>query len=239
MYEDKIELSIVIPAYEELRILGTATDKLKVAKTLGIPFEIIIIAYYRVLGLCNAFSRALGRLHIDMICMNENKGKGYNIFEGVERARGKYILYIDADDDIDPEIIKALYERIKKGDCDMVYANKYHEDSIVDRSTFRNLGSKIINKAIHRFFDIDIKDTQTGAKIYKADIIKSIDQMRRVRIDGFAFEVESAILLRKLGAKPCDIPVKIKAPKRSSVNFSAIFQFFKDLKKLKDVYYKR
>ncbi len=239
MYENKIELSIIIPVYEELHILGTATHKLNVAKRLGIPFEIIIIAHYKVLGLCNTFAKALSLINIDMTCIDENRGKGYNVFEGVERAKGKYILYIDADDDIDPKIIKALYERIKKGDCDMVYANKYNNDSIVDRSRFRNFGSKIINMAIHKFFDIDIVDTQTGAKIYKADIIKTIAQMRRARIDGFAFEVENAILLKKLGAKVCDVPVKIRAPKGSSVNFSTVFQFFKDLKRLKDVYYKR
>ena len=233
MQKETVELTIIIPAYNEKNIKKDTLLKRKVVKNLGIPFEIIIVSgddkYKKDLD-------ELASLDVEVLYLDKNRGKGYAIFHGLKEAKGHYVLYIDADNDIDPSIIKDLYTKINREGWDMVYANKYHKFSRVNRSFIRNLSSRLINLFIHLLFNIDVKDTQTGAKIYKREILEKIDKLRKAKIPGFAFEVEIAILLKKLDAKVNDIPVQIRVSDVSSVATSNVVSFFKDLLILRRVY---
>ena len=233
MQNHKIELSIIIPSYNEENIKEDTLRKLEVVETLGIPYEVIIVSGDK------KYKKALGFLSskgVKVYYPEDSKGKGYNIFYGLERASGRYVLYIDADNDIDPSIIGVLYQTMRNGKCDMVYANKYNRNSIVKRGFVRDLSSRIINLAIHFLFHIDVKDTQTGAKIYKREVLIEVEKRRKVKIPGFAFEVEIAILLREMGAKVCEVPVKIHPSGKTNVAISNVIAFFRDLLKLKRVY---
>ncbi len=233
MQKETVELTIIIPAYNEKNIKKDTLLKMKVVEDLGIPFEIIIVSgddkYKKDLD-------ELASLDVEVLYLDKNRGKGYAIFRGLKEAKGHYVLYIDADNDIDPSIIKDLYTKINREEWDMVYANKYHKFSRVNRSFIRNLSSRLINLFIHLLFNIDVKDTQTGAKIYKREILEKIDKLRKAKIPGFAFEVEIAILLKKLDAKVNDIPVQIRVSDVSSVATSNVVSFFKDLLILRRVY---
>ncbi len=229
----KIELSVIIPTYKEKNIKEDTLRKAEVLNSLGVPFEVIIVSgdkdYKESLDLLEARG-------MKVFYLLNSKGKGENIFYGLKYAKGEYILYIDADNDIDPEIMRDLYYEIKNNDCDMVYADKYHKDSKIKRTFTRNLSSKVINLFIHLLFKINVTDTQTGAKIYRRDVLEKIEKMRKVKIPGFAFEVENAILLSKLNAKVKGIPVKITPSGESSIAISNVVIFFLDLIKLKKAY---
>lgn len=231
----KVKLSIVIPNYREKDLIDATYKKLKVVKSLGIPYEIIIVNDG---GENIVLPPELLSDSIEIFNLDKNLGKGFAIFYGVDKAKGEYILYIDADNDIDPDIIEKLYYTIESEDVDMVYANKYHPLSEVKRGFIRNFGSRIINLLIHTIIDIDIKDTQTGAKIYKGEALKHIKDIRLGVANGFAFEVENAILLKKIKGRTKDIPVKITPSSQSSISFFTIIEFLKEVFKLKKYYYK-
>ena len=50
----------------------------------------------------------------------ENQGLGMARNAGAALAQGEYLLFLDSDDTIQPEMAQALYEKAKAGDCDLV-----------------------------------------------------------------------------------------------------------------------
>ena len=111
-----VEISILVPAYnEETRIPKFLNELLKFASTNLDKYEIIVIndgssdqTKETVLKLIKNSTQAR------LLSYDDNMGKGHAVLQGVLNAKGKFILFIDADGSTRPPEILNMYRIFKK-----------------------------------------------------------------------------------------------------------------------------
>lgn len=217
--EKPIELSLVIPAYKAGKFLKQALlEKQKVLNSLNIPFEIIVISDGYEKDTEKVMNSLKGKKNIHFYNLAKNKGKGYAVRLGFQKAKGRIISYMDADNDIDPEVIKQGYLRLKESDFEAILPSKNHKESQTNYPHDRKLFSRIYNFMVRRIFILRCSDTQLGAKIYRRELIENV--LPHCRINGFAFELEMLKIAQILGYNRFEeIPVRIDLKTKSTISF--------------------
>lgn len=119
---DDVELSLVIPAYnEENRLPKTVDNVLSYfsKREQNIKFELIIVndgskdnTWKKIEELMNKYNK----IEISGVTYQENSGKGYAVTTGMKYARGKYILMLDADGAVPIKDYEKLRKEIKTED---------------------------------------------------------------------------------------------------------------------------
>jgi hypothetical protein len=76
---------------------------------------------------------------------------------------------------------------------------------MVERSLKRHLSGRIFATLVSNLGSVPAYDTQCGLKFVKADVYKKIAPF--LQCQGFAFDVELCLLLRKFGCSILEFPV--------------------------------
>lgn len=205
-YDTSIDLSIVIPAYnEEYRLPKTLDYILNYLKDKDYSYEIIVIddgSADKTKEIVKSYANYPDK--IKLIKRNRNHGKGYAIKIGVELAKGKYILYKDADGATPFEEIEKLMKALEAGN-DIAIASRGLKESNVNDLWYRRITGIAFNLLIKLIVINDFKDTQCGFKLFKGECAREI--FKRLILVGFSFDVEVLFLAKKLGYKVAEIPV--------------------------------
>ncbi len=116
-------VSIVIPAYNESRFIGTLLDRIKAVdvESLGFRREIIVVDDCSKDGTGDIVA---GVPDVTLVRMPVNGGKGRAVREGIARAAGDLILIQDADLEYDPQDYRPMLEALRGG-ADVVYGSRY------------------------------------------------------------------------------------------------------------------
>lgn len=119
------EVSIIVPIYNVEKYLNRCLDSL-VNQTFK-DIEIIALnngSTDSSLDILKDYASNDNRI---TIIDNENLGvsKARNI--GIDKASGKYIVFVDSDDWIDTNMIEVLYSNITKNNCDLVMCTYVRE----------------------------------------------------------------------------------------------------------------
>ncbi|RYF28121.1 MAG: glycosyltransferase family 2 protein [Chloroflexi bacterium] len=98
-------------------------------------------------------------------------GKSFSILEGIDQATFDTVGMIDADLQYAPENIGPMLEIMRRTQSDIVITRR----KVNETSPLRRLMSTVFNLVFTRMmFGIDY-DTQSGLKIFKADVFKTLD----------------------------------------------------------------
>ena len=97
--EKTVQLSVVIPAFEEAARLGPTLERVRTYLAAR-PFEsevLVVVDGGRdgTLGLVRNLACAWPALRV--LDNGVNRGKGYSVRRGMLAARGRYLLFSDAD----------------------------------------------------------------------------------------------------------------------------------------------
>jgi dolichyl-phosphate beta-glucosyltransferase len=204
-----MELSVVVPAYNEERRLSSALDR--IAGHLNhwdIEYEVIVVDdgssdgtvdVARKSGLARA-----GRLNI--ISNGKNRGKGFSVRTGIRASRGKYVLFTDADLSTPISEFDKLFSFMDQG-YDIVMASRGIKGSVlkVRQPWYRQTMGRIFNLFVKLMLFRDHNDTQCGFKLLRGEVAREISG--EMKIDGFCFDVEMIYLARKKGYKIKEIGV--------------------------------
>ena len=119
-------ISILIPVYnEEATIISLLKSVQKeIGKIRTVTFEIIVIDDYSRDN-TSKLLRENETLYNHMISLEKNLGKGGAILRGLEKAKGEYILFQDADLEYSPKDYKALISPIVDFDVDVVMGSRF------------------------------------------------------------------------------------------------------------------
>src|SRR5579872_7491105 len=114
---DDIFLSVIIPAYREAeRIAVTLLSLENYFKDKPYAYEIIVVndgSPDDTARVVQSFIPTVRNVHL--IDNKTNYGKGYAVNCGMLRAKGRYRLFMDADNSVDIRTIEQFLPEIEKG----------------------------------------------------------------------------------------------------------------------------
>jgi dolichyl-phosphate beta-glucosyltransferase len=216
---EEIQLSIVIPAYnEQLRLPRTVLETIRWCTKRGISFEVVIAddgSRDGTLALAQLFEESDARIRA-LAC--PHMGKGATVRFGVLNARGQVIMFMDADGATPLGEIPKLLDGISKG-YDVVIGSRvvqHSGDAVVKARPHR----RVIGRAFALFVNIfaieGIADTQCGFKMFRREAAEAI--FSRQKLAGFSFDVEVLFIANKLGFRIAEVPVNWVEQPGSKVN---------------------
>jgi dolichyl-phosphate beta-glucosyltransferase len=222
-------LSIVIPAYnEQERIVATIGAIASYVSDLGFPWELLIAddgSKDKTAVLCEE----LGLVNLTVLRAPKNGGKGSAVQRGMLAARGKYILFADADNSTPIEEVSKLLAKIENEGFDVAVGSRAAEGSEEGKkSLLRTILSGGLRWIVKNFLKINVKDTQCGFKLYTAEAAKKLHSKQTIM--GFSFDLEILYLAFKYGYKVAEVPVIwIDAPGSKVDTRKEVQRFLRDL----------
>jgi glycosyltransferase involved in cell wall biosynthesis len=202
-------ISVIMPAYNEAgHIFETLREVVATFESAEASFEIIVVddgspdhTYLEALK----FTSDRGRVRV--VTYDENLGKGNALTCGTWFARGDYIVFLDADLDLHPSQLPTLFRIMHETKADAVIGSKRHRDSEVEYPLVRRLYSVVYYTLIRLMFGLPIKDSQTGLKVFRAEVLQRV--LPRILVKRFAFDIELLANAHRLGYRIVDGPVRI------------------------------
>jgi glycosyltransferase involved in cell wall biosynthesis len=202
------ELSIVIPSFnEELRLPITLAEISAYIRASKRETEVIVVddgSTDRTADVAKSFRGEIQRLRV--VANNKNRGKGYSVRHGMMEARGRIVLFTDADlsapiDETD-KLIAAL------ADHDVAIGSRALNRSLISvhQSVFREYAGIIFNFIVRAILRLPFVDTQCGFKAFRRECCRIIFQQQR--IERFGFDPELLYLARHHGLRAVEIPVR-------------------------------
>jgi hypothetical protein len=122
--------------------------------------------------------------------------------------------------ELDPANIKGFIELMQTSGCDAVIGSKRHPMSKVAYPKFRRLQSAVYQLLVRLLFNLNVRDTQTGLKLFRRQVLA--DAVPLLAIKKFAFDLELLVVARQLGyRKVCEAPIVLDYQFESTVNFGS------------------
>jgi dolichyl-phosphate beta-glucosyltransferase len=217
--EQGIELSIVIPAYnEETRLPKMLLAAYEYLHARGVEYEMLVVDD----GSSDDTAKVVKQFEqltpcVRLLTYPTNRGKGYAVRFGVLNARGRLILFDDADGATPIEEIERLEAAIAAGA--QIAIGSRALDSLetgVRTVWYRRLLGRVFNAMVNIVVLPGIADTQCGFKLFVRPAAKFI--FKRQRAERFSFDVEVLYLARKAGFRIAEVAVNWHNVPGSKVN---------------------
>lgn len=230
-------LSVIIPAYnQEKNIEKTIRSIFSYLKDKNIEHEIIVVtdgSTDRTADIVRLLKTELSTL--ELIELENNRGKGFAVKTGMLKARGNFRLFTDADNATTIDHIEKMMPYFKEGYGIVIasIAVKGYNVAAGSEPLWRRIFGKLGNLFIQIMAVPGIHDTQRGFKIFIAAAADKI--YPKITIDRWGFDIEVLALARKLGYKIKEVPVNWKNdPNNASrPRLSAYFQVLMETVKIR------
>jgi glycosyltransferase involved in cell wall biosynthesis len=222
-----VNLSVIVPAYREGgRIYENLKRLLAELDRLNTSYEVIVVSDGNTDSTVAEAERVVSP-HIKVVQYDVNMGKGYALRLGVTRSHGQLVTFIDADMELDPRYIKAFVAVQESFDCDAVIGSKRHPMSQVHYPYFRRVQSSIYQLLIRVLFGLNLRDTQTGLKLFRRQVLADVFPLLAVK--RFAFDLELLVVAKTLGyRKVMEAPVDLDYRFESTVDPGAVWSILWD-----------
>jgi glycosyltransferase involved in cell wall biosynthesis len=156
-----IELSVVVPMYDEEEVLPIFFERMRpLLDGLGISYEVVVVddgSRDRTAEMLSAATQDWPQLRL--VRLLRNSGHQAALSAGFRRARGEYLVTIDADLQDPPEVIAELLAAARAEDVDVVYGvrSDRSSDSWAKRTTAR-LYYRLMGRLVGRDIPFDAGD---------------------------------------------------------------------------------
>ncbi|MBR0280251.1 MAG: glycosyltransferase family 2 protein [Oscillibacter sp.] len=181
-------VSVIVPVYQAEDTVTRCVDSILAA--MGPEDELILVddgSKDGSVALCQEAAERDSRIRL---IRQKNSGSGAARNNGIDHAGGYYVLFVDADDWVEPDIISTLTEAAEQRDCDIVICshNIHFTDGTVRQLTYayQECGMEESHRAIFR-----ISKAPWG-KLYKKELLDRygirFPEQRRAQDVMFNFE---------------------------------------------------
>jgi glycosyltransferase involved in cell wall biosynthesis len=222
--DDEIHLSLVLPVYRGAAwIEANLRTVLERLEALGRPFEMIVVCDGDD-DLASQDARRVGDSdhRVSVFHYPQNQGKGFAVSFGVAQARGRLIGWLDADLDIDPEVIVRAVACFDIAEIDAAIGSKRHDDSSVNYPVIRRCYSWGYQLLVRSLFRLDVRDTQVGAKVFRREMLTTVTPLLLVK--RWAFDLEVLAVGAEFGFdRVVEVPVQLAYRfSGTSINWHAV-----------------
>jgi len=233
--ENKIHLSVVIPAYnEEKRISTTLLDIDRYLSKQIYTYEILVVSdgsKDNTAGVVKKMQELVKNLRL--IDNKENHGKGWVTKQGILEAQGEYRLFMDADNSTKVDHLDLFWPEFKHGYDIVIGSIEVKGAKIEEKSAWyrRWLGkiSKYIIRLVAGLWEIH--DTQRGFKCFTRKVAELIFPKQTLMRWGFDFEILA--LAKRMGFRIKEVAVDWHNPEETRVKLSSYVRTFIELLKIK------
>ena len=225
-----LELSIVIPAFnEELRLPATLDRIAAYLQGSRRNVEVLVVddgSKDRTAAVAESFRDKIPTLRV--VPNGVNRGKGYSVRHGVQEARGRMVLFTDADLSAPIEEADKLVHALQHFDVAIGSRAVNRSLITVHESPFREFAGIIFNKIVRLILRLPFVDTQCGFKAFVREPCQII--FGQQTIERFGFDPELLYLARHHGLRAIEIPVRWGHSPATKVNMLRdSFQMFVDV----------
>jgi dolichyl-phosphate beta-glucosyltransferase len=232
----RIDLSVIIPAYNESQRLGRSLASIRefAAGRTQLAVEVIVVddgssdGTSRIAQEFDAVPAAL------KVLVNEtNHGKGYSVHRGMLAAAGQALLMCDADMSTPVEEVEKLLPLLT-GDVGVVIGSRDVPGAVLDppQRPLRRFIHWAFGTIRRRIMLPDIRDSQCGFKLFTRDAARKIFSMETT--EGYAFDCEVLGLARAMGYAIREVGVVWRNDPRSAVHlFYAAPAMLRDLLRIR------
>lgn len=227
-----MKLSVIMPVFNGETFIVGNTNKVKELLTSFVDegliddYEIIVVDdgsrdnTFRVLR--ENFSSSD---KVVIIRNGFNQGKGFALKNGFFNSTGDVVVLLDSDLDIPPEQIENLIYEYKKG-YDVVITSKFEKGSQIKYPIFRRIVSFGFYVFIKLLFGLPFKDTQTGLKLFRREVLEVC--LSRMVVKRFAFDLELLLIAYRYNFSIKSIPVRINYHSSGFINPRILIMSFID-----------
>jgi dolichyl-phosphate beta-glucosyltransferase len=217
--DKKIQLSIIIPCYnEDHRIGRTIENVIDWAQKRNLIYELVIAddgSSDETLERAKTYKNLISNLQTLAL---PHEGKGAAVRTGMLASQGEEVLFMDADGSAPLEEIDRLRMALKEGHLIAIGSRVIPKGShqVVQTYLHRKIVGRCFTFLVNLLTLKGIKDTQCGLKLFNHRVVK--DLFSNQKLVGFAFDVEILYLARKRGYSIKEIPINWVNQEGSKVN---------------------
>ena len=194
--------TVIIPCFNEKKTIIKVIDKVK--DNINEGDEIIVVDDFSNDGTRELLSK-LDQPYIKIIYHEQNYGKGKAINTALNENLKEIVIIQDADLEYSPDEYEILLEPFHKTDAQIVYGSRFAGPRRYTRLHFfwHQVANKILTNLCNLFTNLNMTDMETGYKVFKNDVIKSIN----IEEKSFGIEPEITIKLAKKKYVFYEVPI--------------------------------
>ena len=196
-------LSIVIPAYNEERFIGTLLEQIRAVDLtpLGVSKQVVVVDDHsrdRTAEIVASFPEVI----LDRL--PRNGGKGQAVRRGMSLATGDYLIIQDADLEYDPQDYAPMMRALLGGQGDVVYGSRYMNQGRHDRQSLAAyLGGRSLSVVGYVFTGTWLTDTVTALKLFPRELLPAL----QLQTSGFELDHEITAKVLARGLRIVEVPV--------------------------------
>jgi glycosyltransferase involved in cell wall biosynthesis len=196
-------VAVIVPAYQEARLIGRMLRRLPVfvdrvyvvddASTDGTAEHAARLADPRIVVLRHA----------------ENRGVGAAIVSGYERALADgadLLAVMAADDQMDPEELPLLLDRVWRGGADYAKGNRFLHPEAARMPRLRRFGSSLLSVLTRSATALDVDDCQCGFTVLASAAARRLPLAELWPRYGYPNDLLG--MLAAAGSRVADVPVR-------------------------------
>lgn len=220
-------LSLVLPVHRGASFIAPNVERVLTVLERHIPsFELIVVS-----DGCTDSAEAAANVfdpRVRAMSYPDHQGKGYAICYGLAHARGLLVGWLDADLDIDPDVVVEACRRFEAGIIDVAVGSKRHPDSVVHYPLQRRVLSWGFQKFVKLLFRFEVRDTQVGMKVFRREALSTV--LPLLLIKRYAFDVEILAVAAEFGFDRVEeVPIKLDYRfSGTGIDSSAVRLMFRD-----------
>ena len=190
-----------MPVHNEMH---TIREVLKQVREVDLEKEVIIVDDHSSDG-TRAILAQMTDDEVKVVYHDQNTGKGAAIQTALQYVTGDIIIIQDGDLEYNPTDYHRLIEPIVEGRASVVYGSRFLGE-ITNMHFLNYIANKILAVTASLLFLNWITDEGTCYKVFKADLLKSLD----LKCTGFGFCPEVTAKVRKRGYKIVEVPISYR-----------------------------
>jgi glycosyltransferase involved in cell wall biosynthesis len=216
-----VDLTLVVPFYNPgPGFARRVADCVEVLGATGLTFEILAVSD----GSTDHSEDSLPHLSSEtlrVLQLEESQGNGAALREGLLQGRGRYLGFLNSDGALSPNLLMEFAKVVHEEGPDIAFGSKRHPESKVAYPPLRRLFSFSYEQLTRLLFRAPLRDTQTGIKVIRRDVLIAV--LPSMVEKNFGFDLELFVVAREMGYSDfVEIPVEIDAKFPSTVSVKSV-----------------